>query len=51
MAAGENKKAMQEALQQRIKEREVEKPQAAIQGLDSTKEIEPPAVQGLAAGK
>lgn len=51
MAAEENKKTIHKALQQRIKEREAEKPQEAIQGLDSTKEIEPPAVQGLAAGK
>ncbi len=47
MAAEENKKAMQEALQQRIKEREAEKPQEAIQGLDNSKQVEQPAVIGL----
>lgn len=47
MAAGENKKAIREALQQRIKEREAEKPQEAIQGLDSTKQVEQSAIIGL----
>lgn len=47
MAVEENKKAMQEALQQRIKEREAEKPQEAIQGLDGAKQAEQSAIIGL----
>lgn len=47
MAAEENKKVMQEALQQRIKERETEKPQEVIQGLDGTKQVEQSAIIGL----